>query len=77
MADGNKKKNWVKKAVPESRKGAFKVKAERAGMSTRAYADKEKNAPGALGKEARLATTLMGLNHKKSKFYDHPRSNKD
>ena len=74
-----RKKNWVKKAVPESRKGVFKAKAEAAGMSTRAYAAKEKDAPGALGKEARLATTLMGMGHKakKSKLYDHPSSNKD
>lgn len=74
-----RKKNWVKKAVPESRKGVFKAKAEAAGMSTKAYAAKEKDAPGALGKEARLATTLMGMGAKakKSKMYDHPRSNRD
>ena len=40
------------------RKGVFKAKAERAGMSTGAYAAKEKNAPGKLGKEARLAQTF-------------------
>ena len=75
MAEGKKKK-WVKKAVPEARKGVFKAKAEAAGMSTKAYAEKEKDAPGTLGKEARLATTLMGMGHKakKSKMYDHPRS---
>ena len=74
-----KKKNWVKKAVKPENRGKFREKAERAGMSTRAYAEKEKNALGTLGKEARLATTLMGLSHKrsKSKMYDHPRSNKD
>ena len=51
-------KNWMKDAVKPSRKGVFKAKAERAGMSTAAYAAKEKNAPGALGKEARLAQTF-------------------
>jgi hypothetical protein len=65
-----RKKKWVQKAVPEDRKGVFKEKAERAGMSTRAYAEKEKNAPGALGKEARLAETLMGMS-KKRRLRDH------
>jgi hypothetical protein len=40
------------------RPGAFKAKAEKAGMSTAAYAAKEKNAPGRLGKQARLAQTF-------------------
>jgi len=50
--------NWMKDAVKPSRKGVFKAKAERAGMSTAAYAAKERNAPGKLGKEARLAQTF-------------------
>jgi len=50
--------NWMKGAVKPSRKGVFKAKAERAGMSTAAYAAKERNAPGRLGKEARLAQTF-------------------
>jgi len=50
--------NWMKNAVKPSRKGVFKAKAEQAGMSTAAYAAKEKNAPGKLGKEARLAQTF-------------------
>ena len=76
MAEGKKKK-WVQKAIMPENKGKFKAKAEAAGMTTREYAAKEKNAPGTLGKEARLATTLMGMSHRKSKLYDHPRSNKD
>jgi hypothetical protein len=48
----------MKDAVKPSRKGVFKAKAERAGMSTAAYAAKEKGAPGKLGKEARLAQTF-------------------
>jgi hypothetical protein len=51
-------KDWMKDAVKPSRKGVFKAKAERAGMSTSAFAAKEKNAPGKLGKEARLAQTF-------------------
>jgi hypothetical protein len=71
-------KKWIKKAVPASRKGVFKKKAEAAGMSTAAYAEKEKGAPGELGHEARLAQTLMGMHKgkKKSKLYTHPSSNR-
>lgn len=50
--------DWMKNAVKPSRKGVFKAKAERAGMSTAAYAAKEAHAPGRLGKEARLAQTF-------------------
>lgn len=35
--------------------GAFRAAAQRAGMSTHAYAEKEKNAGGTLGKRANLA----------------------
>ena len=52
-------KNWIKGAIKKP--GAFKAKAQAAGMSTKAYAEKEKGAPGKLGKEARLAKTLMGM----------------
>ena len=58
-------------------KSRDKKKAEAAGMSTTAYAKKEAGASGALGKEARLAETLMGMHKKKSssdKMYTHPRS---
>jgi hypothetical protein len=48
----------MKDAVKPSRKGVFKAKAEKAGMSTAAYAAKERGAPGKLGKEARLAETF-------------------
>ena len=65
-------KRWVQKATSEH-KGAFKAKAERAGETTREYAAEKKDAPGKLGKEARLATTLMGM-HKKAPIYKHPRS---
>lgn len=76
MADAPKK-NWVKKAVPESRRGVFKKKAEAAGETTKAFAAKHAGDKGTLGKEARLAETLMGMKHKRAKLYDHPRSRKD
>lgn len=43
--------------------GQFRAKAQRAGMSTHAYAEKEKNAGGKTGQQARLALTLMGMHH--------------
>lgn len=67
------KKNWIKKAVPEKRRGVFKAKAEAAGKTTREYAAEKADAPGALGKEARLAQTLMGMKKRKP-MYDHPKS---
>lgn len=55
--------NWIAGATKNSH-GQFRAKAKAAGMSTRAYAEKEANAPGKTGKQARLAKTLMGLNKK-------------
>lgn len=40
-------------------KGVFKAAAERAGKSTREYAEENKHASGKLGKRARLALTFM------------------
>lgn len=57
-------KDWIAGATANSH-GQFKKKAEDAGMSTAAYAAKEAGAPGVLGKQARLAQTLMGLHHHK------------
>lgn len=76
MAEG-KRKNWIKKAVPNARKGVFREKAEAAGKTTREFAAAHAGDKGALGKEARLAQTLMGMKHKRAKLYDHPRSRKD
>ena len=59
MAEAPKKKvRWIKKAVAHP--GAFKEKAEKAGDTT---APAQAGVPGKLGKEARLAETLMGLHH--------------
>lgn len=57
-------KNWIKDAVKPSTKGTFSAKAKRAGESTAEYADAKASAPGKLGKEARLAKTLMGMKKK-------------
>lgn len=44
--------------------GQFAAKAKAAGMSTRAYADKEAGAKGKLGKQARLAKVLLGMHRR-------------
>lgn len=51
-------KKWIEGATRNAH-GQFKAKAKRAGMSTKAYAEKEKHAKGRTGKQARLALTLM------------------
>lgn len=53
-------KNFIAKATANSH-GQFAAKAKKAGMSTKEYARKNLHAPGLLGKQARLAYTLMGL----------------
>lgn len=57
-------KNWIAKAVGGN-EGKFSAKAKKAGMSTQRYAAKKANAPGTLGKEARLAQTLTRLARRK------------
>lgn len=52
--------NWIAGAVSKG-KGKFSAKAKKSGMSTRAFASKESSQPGKLGKEARLAETLMKM----------------
>lgn len=58
--------DFIAKATSKH-KGLFKKKAEAAGESTAEYAAQEHDAPGALGKEARLAQTLMGMHKGKKK----------
>jgi len=55
-------KNWIEDAIKKP--GAFKAKAKSAGMGTKAYAEKEKAAPGKTGKQERLAITLMNMKKK-------------
>ena len=69
-----KRKRWMQKATANAH-GQFRAKAERAGESTEAYAEKEKSAPGKTGKQARLALALMGSGTaRRKKLYNHPRS---
>jgi hypothetical protein len=63
MAD--KPKKWIKKAVAGG-KGVFSSKAEKAGKTTKEFAAEHSGDAGTLGKEARLAKTLMGMGHKRT-----------
>lgn len=58
------KKKWIKKAT-ENAHGQFAAKAAKAGMSTKAFAAEKAGAPGKLGKQARLAESLMNMRHKR------------
>ncbi len=49
---------WMAKAFANSH-GQFKAKAKKAGMSTKAFAEKKKGAGGKTGKQANLA--LVGM----------------
>ena len=65
------KKGWIKAAIANAH-GQFRTKAEKAGESTREYAVEKKDAPGKLGRQARLAMNLMDLSghsRGKSKLY--------
>lgn len=53
-------KNWIDDATEDAH-GQFAAKARAAGMTTRAYAEVHKADKGKLGKQARLALTLMGM----------------
>ena len=59
--------------------GQFKKKAEAAGMTTLAFADKHEHSPGLLGEQARLAKELIGFasdpKHKHKSLADrlHPK----
>ena len=58
------RKNWIKGAI--KRPGAFRKKAEAAGMSTKAFAEKvianKEDYSTRTGRQAELAETLMGMN---------------
>lgn len=64
-----KKKRWIKAATANSH-GQFKAKAEKAGKTTREFAEEKAHAPGKLGKQARLAEALMGAAKHHSKHRD-------
>ena len=58
-------KGWIKKAT-EGGKGKFAAKAKAAGKTTKQFAAEKADAPGKLGKEARLAETLMSMHKPRS-----------
>lgn len=75
MAETKKPKKFIQRAVPPSRRGVFRDKAERAGKTTREYASEHAGDKGTLGKEARLAETLMSMHKGRAKrMYRHPKS---
>lgn len=66
MSEGKKKRKWIKGAT-ENAHGQFKAKAEAAGKSTSEFAREHEDAPGKLGKQARLAETLMKMHSHKER----------
>ena len=66
-------RDWIKGAI--KRPGAFKKKAEEAGMSTKAFAEKvtsnKEDYDSRTGKQAELAETLMGMNRNESPANRH------
>jgi len=54
-----KKSKWIKGAIKHP--GAFKKKAEKAGQSTREFAREHEHDGGRVGRQARLAETLMSM----------------
>ena len=66
-------RDWIKGAI--KRPGAFRKKAEEAGMSTKAFAEKvtsnKEDYSARTGKQAELAETLMGMNRDESPAYRH------
>ncbi len=58
-----KKKKWMKGVTEHMHKGVFSAKAKAAGESTSTFAHEHEGDGGKLGKEARLAETLMKAAH--------------
>lgn len=59
--------NWIEHAITHH--GALKAKAEHAGMSTQAYAEKHQHDGGTTGHQANLGLTLMHM-HNSGKSLD-------
>lgn len=57
--------NWIQSA--NLKKGSFTKKAQKAGESVQEYANEKADAPGKLGKQARLAKTFKKMGKKKRK----------
>ena len=60
-----KKKKWIQGAVQKP--GSFTAAAKRARKTVAEYAEEKAEAPGKLGKRARLAQTLRKIAKKKKK----------
>jgi hypothetical protein len=58
-----KPKRWISKATSGAH-GQFRAKAEKAGESTSEFAAEHAGDSGKLGKQARLAKSLMSMSHK-------------
>lgn len=58
-------KGWIKGATANAH-GQFAAKAKGAGKSTKEFAAEKADAPGKLGKQARLAETLMSMHKGRS-----------
>ncbi len=58
-----KKKKWIQAADLD--KGSFSAKAKKAGKNVQEYAVEKAEAPGKLGKQARLAKTFAKMAKKK------------
>lgn len=57
-------KDWIEKAIKPKNKGSFSGAAKKAGESTAEYANEKQDAPGKIGRRARLAKTLMSMGKK-------------
>lgn len=71
----DKPKKFIQSAT-ENAHGQFKAKAKAAGKSTEEYAKEKENAPGRLGKQARLAEVLIKASRHSHK-HKHSRSGKE
>ncbi len=59
-------KKWIQKADLDT--GSFTAKAKRAGKSVQEYAREKENAPGKLGKQARLARTFKKMARSEKRY---------
>ena len=50
--------HWIRGAVPKKHEGKFTARADAAGKTVPEYAAEHADAPGTMGKEARLASQL-------------------
>ena len=62
---GQSHQDWMEEAFANSEHGKFRRAAEKAGKTTRQFADMHEHDKGPLCKEARLAKAGMEANHKK------------